>query len=138
MTGSVGERPRREMEEETFLLRLQTELDSLPVVDVAVALDYALNDRELLSELVLRYLEVTGERVQEMQQACEDGALDQVRRTAHAMKGGSYYVGAMRMIALVQALQLQEDCVTAGQLIRWVAEEYASLQRQYRELKIIA
>ncbi len=121
-----------------MLERLQAELETLPAVDIAVALDYALNDRELLSELVLRYLEVTGERVQEMQLACEAGALDQVRRTAHAMKGGSYYVGAMRMIALVQALQLQEDLRTADRLIQWVGEEYARLQQQYRELKILA
>lgn len=119
------------------LERLIGEIELQPVVDVTVALDYALNDRELLRELVLRYMEVTEERIRELRQAGESEAMDQIRRTAHSMKGGSYYVGAMRMISVVQALQLEERLDRAVMLIRLVEAEFLRLRTRYQELDLI-
>ena len=63
-------------------------------------------DEEFIVEILELYVQASGADVQSLVNATQRGAMDEVSRLTHTLKGASGNVGADAMMALCQALEL--------------------------------
>lgn len=104
-----------------------------PSVDLEIASAYVEDDREFLYELVMKYLRSSEDRVLQIRKALEVGDLESIQKLAHQMKGGSYYVGCLRMVYLTGALQLETDLGHGAVLAEAIEGELAAVSKTYQE-----
>jgi HPt (histidine-containing phosphotransfer) domain-containing protein len=57
------------------------------------------NDPELTAELISEFVDDAGRQVQQLESQVAEGALEQIRRQAHTLKGASGSVGAVTLQA---------------------------------------
>ena len=64
-----------------------------------------MGENEVICSLIQEYLRETPKLLSGLQQAVEDGQVEQVRRFAHSLKSSSMLFGAMRLAEMCQALE---------------------------------
>ncbi len=80
-------------------------LDAVPVHDHATCMELLEGDHELYQELLALFRESTGEILDTLEEANREGDWDQVRMTAHSLKGSSANLSVERLHALATLLE---------------------------------
>lgn len=109
--------------------------DSLPVINLAPALERLGNDRQLLREMAQFYLEDAPQLLAELQRGLNEGDVELVTRSAHSLKGLSSNFDGERA---QEAARQVESCGRAGRLAdcdKGFAELQAEVQQVIGELR---
>lgn len=79
---------------------------NLPVVDHQGAMDRLDGDEELWQEIRVIWLEDAPQMLEAVRSACRERDADGVKRSAHALKGASSNVGAVRVAEAARHLEV--------------------------------
>ena len=99
-----------------------------PCVDMSRLLEFTDGTPENLRELVLLYLEQTGQQLQQLEKAISTDSAPEIRRLAHSCAGASGTCGVRRLAALLRQLEQQaseQNLTQAAELGREIAREFS-------------
>ena len=109
---------------------LPTPLDSsLPAANIAQLRQTVDGDKALFDELVGLYLADAPDHLQRIQNACQQGDPDTLRRNAHALKGMISIFDAQQAMALAQQLEDQPQGSHAQQTVQALAQALSELEQ---------
>jgi len=107
-----------------------TPLDgSLPVAHIAQLRQTVDGDKALFDELVGLYLADAPAQLQRIQNACQQGDTDALRRSAHALKGMISVFDAQRAMALAQQLEDQPTGQQTQQTVQALVQALGELEQ---------
>jgi HPt (histidine-containing phosphotransfer) domain-containing protein len=92
--------------------------------------------RDLLRQVAELFLQTGEERVAALRRSCLDGSLEDLRRNAHALKGGASQLGALRLAALCAELEGAARCEEPEECLFLVAEVRREHQQTASELRL--
>jgi len=104
---------------------------SNPPFDYKSLLDRLEQDHELAREIANMYLQDIPAKIEELQKALEDKAVQKVLRAAHSIKGNSANTGCMAISAIAE---MMESLAQSGELDK-VANLMPELKRQFEICK---
>ena len=107
-------------------MRKEEKIPSEPIIDLSIPEDQFGEDLEMMMEmLVPMFVEDSATQLAGLQSAVETGDAEQIRKTAHTIKGSSASLGAMQLAKVAGALE------SAGR-----TGDIAEAQKQYAQLQI--
>jgi len=86
------------------------------------------NNKELLQDILLTFLEKIPEDLENLESGFSNGDIEEVERFAHRMKGSAGMVGAMKFMAISKKIEFSTKEGTldgAGKMVQDLKEEFS-------------
>lgn len=96
------------------------------------------DDRELINEIYDLFKNTTGEMIESLEKAAEDGDLGAVKRYAHSIKGSSANIGAnalQQSMIEIEAVCTGENLEDVREMVRLSKVEYSTLLHELDSLE---
>jgi CheY-like chemotaxis protein/HPt (histidine-containing phosphotransfer) domain-containing protein len=109
-----------------------------PVFEYQAALEAFMNQPEVVSRVVGKFVERTDEQLEELKAQIESGAFEDARIVAHTIKGGSWNLEALRLgdaAALLEETTRNADTEGSWREYAKVAEEFENLRSRLSEIE---
>ena len=89
---------------------------------------------DLLREVLTMFMNDVPQRMEKLRNAHAAGNIQDVRRSAHSLKGSSGNIGARAMFDICKRLDAGEDLAAAGPLIDELGVEFGKVEEEIRRL----
>lgn len=109
-----------------------------PVFEYQAALEAFMNQPEVVSRVVGKFVERTEQQLDELKGQIESGAFEDARIVAHTIKGGSWNLEALRLgdaAALLEETTRNADTEGSWREYAKVAEEFEKLRSRLSEIE---
>ncbi|NBF38829.1 MAG: response regulator [Spirochaetes bacterium] len=109
-----------------------------PVFEYQAALEAFMNQPEVVSRVVGKFVERTDQQLEELKGQIESGAFEDARIVAHTIKGGSWNLEALRLgdaAALLEETTRNADTEGSWREYAKVAEEFEQLRTRLSEIE---
>ena len=94
--------------------------DGFSILDAGRLEEMVGGDEEFILEILQLYLDTSGPDVEALHRAAQTGAVDEVCRLAHTLKGASGNVGADAMMEMARRVELAAKEESTGPLLEEV------------------